>query len=64
MKINRKRNAENLGSDMNESIVSPQFILIGTPADSMAKRSAWFLTTALDSFSQAENFLLQLPKTA
>jgi hypothetical protein len=31
---------------MNENIASLQFILIGTPVGSMAKRSAWFSTIA------------------
>jgi hypothetical protein len=49
----KKRNAGNLGSEMNESEVSQQFILIGTPVDSVtAENNIALVIMSLDDFGK------------
>jgi len=60
----KRRNAGSPGSDMNENTASRQFILIGTRAGSMAKRSVLSSTIVRGLFWQAENFPRQLVKLA
>jgi transposase len=60
----KRRNAGSPGSDTNENTASRQFILIGTRAGSMAKRSVWSSTIVRGLFWQAENSPRQLVKLA
>jgi hypothetical protein len=46
----KRRNEGSPGSDMNENTASRQFILIGTLAGSMVKRSVWSSTIVRDLF--------------
>ena len=61
----RKRKCEgNHISDMKESTAFPRFILIGTPAKSMAKKSALSSMIARDLFWRAGNLMVQPVKQA